>query len=404
MGSVTPSPQFIASILAGLAYWQEQTRELGDQGMRELYEDRQNLHRAVETGLYLPEAWPVVAEVCLQTIPFVRRRMLWPEWVPILEQLLARCPGEELRRKFELQIGLGRLYDLGLRLQAALDVYQQAETTAQELADKNALGRVNYYLAWTYMSMREYDSAERYARAVLETLEDASNAEPWLIAEAHRLLGRIAQGRGELEKAESWLRQAVTLRRAIGRPVELARSLYDLAIILQQCQRYEAAAGCYEEAAELLAPTSDELDKITVQLSIGALYFAQGDWTAAESAFRAVDTAWLRRSADSYRQAMVATNLGNALLKQSRWAEAEVYIRRAVQLWERLNDQVELANAVGALGEVLAGQKDAAAAIARFDQAIAILRQHPNDAKARRLLASFEGEKAKLGDDETVGA
>jgi tetratricopeptide (TPR) repeat protein len=356
----------------------------------------------------VPEAWAVTAVVAVQALPFVSRRLIWPEWMPLLEALLAACPAGQSRLRFELAIALGRLHDLGLKLDAAIEVYREAEAVAQEVADLSELARAQYYLGWAHMNRRDYERAEAYARAVLESLAAGAGAEAWLAAEARRMLGRIAERRGDLAAAEELLREAIALRRPIGRPVELARSVFDLANVLQQLGRFGEAIGCFEEAGRLLAPTTSELDKFAVQLNLGVLCFAQGDWPAAEAMFRGADTLWLRRSGDVYRRALVATCLGNVMLKQARWLEAESHLRLAVSLWDRLEDPLELANAVGGVAEALAGQGQAQEAAALFEQALDAVRRFPDDAKAQRLLAFFQGELDKLAagarPPEPVGA
>jgi hypothetical protein len=87
-----PSPEFTNSIVAGLEYWRERTRDMDDRVIAQIDGQRQNLFRAVHFGLELEAAWPAVAEVALQTVPLVNRRMYRAEWLPVLEGLLARRP------------------------------------------------------------------------------------------------------------------------------------------------------------------------------------------------------------------------------------------------------------------------------------------------------------------------
>jgi hypothetical protein len=54
-----------------------------------------------------------------------------------------------------------------------------------------------------------------------------------------------------------------------------------------------------------------------------------------------------------------------------------------------------LANAVGSLGEVLAAQGDAAAAIPLFDEALGLLEQYSEHSRAKGLRELFEGERKK---------
>ena len=64
--TVQPIPAFVQSVSAGLVYWQSRTRKLDDAQIGRLEGERQNLYRAVQFGLALPETWQETAEVALQ--------------------------------------------------------------------------------------------------------------------------------------------------------------------------------------------------------------------------------------------------------------------------------------------------------------------------------------------------
>jgi tetratricopeptide (TPR) repeat protein len=275
-----------------------------------------------------------VADVALQSTPFVRRRMLGSEWVPILGKLLARCPENDLRRRFKLLIRLGQLHRLNMKLESARSTLQKAEVAAGRLDDKNAQAETTYNLCRNYWRGRQYAEAERCARATLEILSDFEGAEAWLLAEGNRMLGVIADRRGELDKAEAFLRQSVAMWRDIDRPTELSRNIVDLSGVLRAAGKYDQAITMLNEAGRLLSPTTNQLDKTIVQMHLGVVYFDIGDLAAAEAAFRQADSTWLRRSGNRHHQAYATFNLGNVLLNQRRWGEAEPCLRRAVHLWK----------------------------------------------------------------------
>jgi hypothetical protein len=60
-----------------------------------------------------------------------------------------------------------------------------------------------------------------------------------------------------------------------------------------------------------------------------------------------------------------------------------------------MNDDLSLANGVGSLGEILAAQGSAAAAIPLFDEALVLLKRFPEHSRANRLQQLFEGERKK---------
>ena len=122
---------------------------------------------------------------------------------------------------------------------------------------------------------------------------------------------------------------------------------------------------------------------------------ALSDDRLAEEAFRQSYSPYLRQSGNLHYQAYLATYLGNVLLKQERFVEAEAYMRQGVTLWRQMNDDLSLANAVGSLGEVLVAQGDAAAAIPLFDEALVLLKRFQEHSRAKGLQELFEDERKK---------
>jgi tetratricopeptide (TPR) repeat protein len=91
-------------------------------------------------------------------------------------------------------------------------------------------------------------------------------------------------------------------------------------------------------------------------------------------------------------------NLGNVLLESERLAEAEAYVRQAIDLWGQLDDDLNMANSLGALGEILAGQGQGEAAIPLFDQAITLFEKYSSHPRAIRSIKFFNAEKQKIED------
>jgi tetratricopeptide (TPR) repeat protein len=398
-----PSPGFVRSVTANLAYWHSRTESQDESNLACLDPERQNIFRAVQYGLMVPDAWPVTADVAVQATSFMSQRMLLPEWIVVLERLLEAGPNDDLDRRFKLLIKIGKAHRANFHLSAAEGAFERAESTARELNDRNMLAEAAYNLSFNYLRMRRYPEAEQYGRQVLELQEDYDGAKPRLVAEAHRTLGEAAGKQGDLGKAEAYLRKAVAMWRDMGRPAYLARNMDALANILRHAGKFDEAIALYEEAVRLLEPTNDTLDKALLQINLGVLYFNMDDLKASELAFRRADTNWLRRSDNWNYQATATFNLGNVLLAQKRWDEAEPLLRRAIKLQEQMEDEVALANAIGALGECLAGRGEKAAAEAQFDAAIALLEKYPDDVKAGRLSEFFRGERAKLLREQKEG-
>ena len=56
---------FRNSVATTLSYWREQTHEMDDQAIVVLDQERQNLFRAVQFGLSLPQVWETTASIVL---------------------------------------------------------------------------------------------------------------------------------------------------------------------------------------------------------------------------------------------------------------------------------------------------------------------------------------------------
>jgi tetratricopeptide (TPR) repeat protein len=391
-----PSAQFVKSVIANIDYWTQRTGQLDERQFGVLDVDWPNLYRAVEFGLALPEARNVTIALSLQLYDVIEQRGHWREWIPVLEQVLHSCTTGERTLRYQLLDQLGRLYGLGWQLPPALESHRTAEAVALKLADERAIAFARYNLSEDYRRVRQYELAEHYGALALEGFERLGmTGRP--VASMLNSLGMVAQARGQLGLSEERLRRAVALFRALDRPTHLARALNNLANTLHAAAKDDEALQCFAEAAQVLAPTASEFDKVMVELSRGTVYFDLGRLAEAEAAFRLADSTFLSESAHSFHRAHLANNLGNVLLAQGRLQEAEAQLRRSAMLWRETTDPLMLANTLGTLGETLVAQARPKEAVPLYDEALALLAGHPEDAWGCRLLAKFTDQRRQLG-------
>jgi tetratricopeptide (TPR) repeat protein len=388
--------RFQETVRVGLDFWREKTADIDEQAIELLDAERHNLHRAVQFGLVVPEAWDLTAQVSVQAIPLVNRRMYWSEWIPVLEGLVQQAPAWGMQQKFSLLIQLGRCQRMLRKLEEATESHEAAAVVAKEQADDLALAEAFYNIGRDYFTRRMYGPADENSHAALILLDDENPTHRSLITKSHDTLGINAMQMGDLVRAEAHHRRAVDEARKIGDTTLIIRMLNSLARTLQNDGRYDEAVGFYLEAEQLLAPSSNHLDKTLTRLNLGTAYFSQGNWKAAEASFRKADSEHLRRSSNFDYRARVLTSLGNVMLKQERWIEAEIYLEMAIKLWKELGDDLSLANAVGTLGEVLAGRGKIAEAIPLIEQALMLLDRYPDHAWASKLRGIFEKERDRI--------
>jgi tetratricopeptide (TPR) repeat protein len=210
------------------------------------------------------------------------------------------------------------------------------------------------------------------------------------------ILGLVAHGRGDYILAEARLSQSLNSWRQLNQPTELARALTNQAVTLQTQSKFEAALAHYQEAAAVLEPTASNLEKASVQNSLGTLHFTLGHLAEAEAAFRRANSSALQQSANPHLQAQVGQNLGNVLLEQGQLEGAEAYLSEAIVLWRQTEDEVMLATTLGNLAETWLKQGQPQAAVPLYDEAIALLARYPHDAWAVQLLGEFRAQRQAL--------
>jgi tetratricopeptide (TPR) repeat protein len=386
--------EFASSLQAALAYWQE--RLAGAHGTS-LDRERHNLYRAVSMGLALPDTQAAAAEVAAAAFPFVFASGYWTEWLRLVERAAANGTAQPPVSRFWVLTRLGQLRRLNQRLRASLDAHELALQVAREAGEPLLLAEAHYHLGRAQRDAHQYPAAVEHLQEALRLLEEAPAGDgERLSAAAHNALGRVADDQGELAEARKYLERAVEISRAGNRTGPLADHLHDLGNLYRASGMPDAALACYEEALALLAGTEHRLEAVQIQYSVGVLHFTRREFGEAEQVFRQIDWPFLRATGSLHLQAMIVTAIGNAVLYQERYEEAAATLREGVALWEQLEDELELANAVGSLGEALAamGAKDEASAM--FNRALALVTRYPDHAWARRLRAFFMAEQEKL--------
>lgn len=395
--------QFLESVAANIAHWQRRTDNLTEQKLRMLDDERQNLLRAVEFGLAFPRTWRQTAELVLQSFSFIEQRGYWREWIPMLKRALLKCTDADLPLKGRILDQLGIFLRLDWEWKEAVVSHMEEEAIGLRLADENRLAHARLNLSEAYRLGRKYEQAETCGLAALQGFTNIG-ASPDKIASALETLGLVAQGRGDQASAEQRFREAITHWRQMSRPLPLVRTLNNLGVTLQAERKFQEGIKVYQEATALLASTDSELDKVMIQLSLGTLYFNQGQLIEAENAFHSANSAYLRQSGHIYYRALVTNNLGNVYLKQSRLPEAEAMLRNSLTLLSSLELPVMQANTFGTLAEALAAQGNAQEALSYYNQARHLLADYPNDPFAQQLHRKFVAAYEKIAGEISPGA
>ena len=393
-----PDPQFVRAILKNIDYWKRRSANLTDEKIRELNMDHINFLRATEFGIELQESQSATSELILQLFPLIEQCGQWQVWTPLLERATSYAFNAPLR--IALRNRWGQLLRLTHQLEKAITQHRLAETEAKGVRNRQLLGEARFHLSIDYRLSGKQELAYSLGLKALTTFTNLPSSETWQ-ASVLNTLGIVATETGDLKTAESHLREAIGIWKKYKRETELARSLNNLANVLREQKRYKIAVEISREALMHLVTTASELDKVKLQLTLGTLYDDLEQWPQAEKIFKEANTAVLRRSGDVLSQATQAHNLGTVLLKQGRFAEAEIHLRRSQALWRQTTDKLRLANTLSALAEVLVPQKQIKEAYTLYKEAIALLAEYNIPIANRWREKIIEQQQRLIHDDKS---
>lgn len=381
----TPSAHFVKGVEVNLKYWSQ----LVEQYPEKLIFEHPNLLSAVQFGLALPQTQTLAVDLTLKSLALLENLGVWHVWFAILEIILSRDSDNQTALRIKALNWLGRWFRLNWQLQKAISIHQEAEVTANQTNDKQALAETYLYLSEDYLRLHQYETAQKYGKLAFAEWEHLPESEKFKAATLNTL-GLIHLERGEFIEAEKRFGEAAVLWESLGRFTQLARALKNLGFTLYRQNRLEDASAAYGDALNWLDRTNSQLDKIEVQNNLGILYFEWGQLERAEVVFKQARES-LRQLPGRYSiSASLVQNLGTVLLKQKKFFDAESILRQSMFLWQQLNNNLELANTLGSMGTALAGQEKKEKAREYYLEALHLLSNYPDNSWAKKLQKEVE--------------
>jgi class 3 adenylate cyclase/tetratricopeptide (TPR) repeat protein len=250
---------------------------------------------------------------------------------------------------------------------AAADLYERALSLAGQERDWGlgearilaGLGEARYWLG-------EFEAAVAPLTRALEI----GGSDPQIRADASRFLGDIELSiRGNLERAEELLQQALAAARELGDPWTLARTLLVAGWAPYWRNEMGKAREMFEEALAVARsnPEGDPWAESRALSMVATLVENEGDQEEA-LALSSEALAIAESSGDRFSVAVARESVGNALRRIGRLSEAGPHLNAAVDAFRELGARWELASALTSRGTLnrVAG---------RIDQAVKDLRE-----------------------------
>lgn len=346
----------------------------------------QNVVRAILYACEERSAWVEAAQLAIEMFQLMERRGAWHEWGAVLQRVADALVDEPaLRSRLLVQIGQCRVLDG--QYEAASRMLVLAEELALAVGDAELIVRARVSLSESYRYLLRYEDAERLGRMALAELRQLPDTPEHALIEVAVLntLGAVLSRVGRPLEGEAHLQNALARLDPVRYPVEASRICNHIATALSVAGRLEEAIGYLDRALGYLSSLPNvTYDREMIALAKGTMYFGLGRLSEAEATFRTIDANELRRLGYWTHAAFAANNLGNVYQQMGRLPEAEVKLTEALTLMRDLEDDVELANVLLTLGEVVEAQGRRAEAEPMWREAAELAEMHPTDTRAQR--------------------
>jgi len=214
---------------------------------------------------------------------------------------------------------------------------------------------------------------------------------PHLRAAALNAVAHFQREAGNYERARQAIEEAVRIRREVGPPLDLARTLFTLAAGLWAADRIDEAAQVNGEVLEIARELGNDDMTAAAQNAAGAHLYRMGDLPGAIAAFH--ESLSLRREMrDQASIAMVLGNLGTVLALAGDLATSRRHLEEALAMQREMGNQAGVAGVLENLGNVMMEEGETASAEMAFREGLAIsirLGQRPRVAGFHTRLASL---------------
>ena len=337
--------------------------------------------------------------------------------------------------------GLSRFYHLAGLFHEAADRFLAALPLVSTWPDSPATSLLLSQLhaqASHFLGQRgQYEEAIRQAQSARHRAERLG--ENRLLGQSYSLEGEWRRHRGQLDEAKQLLTQALQFYSTPDPEGEMAHILNEMGLVHVTQSQYAVALYTFTQAQQIYEAVGDQAEISTTLGNIGHAYQLKGDYPQALTHLR---QAMAIAEAIGYKQGIVqhALSLGNVQMEQGDLAAARTAYTQALQLAQGLgyvrgiiNSMLQLGNADANQGQfqeallwfqkakiqaeaaglrdllalilgrqaiVLGRRGDNAAAIALYEQAIALCRELHNQAELGRNLSNLGNIYLRLGEVE----
>jgi diguanylate cyclase (GGDEF)-like protein len=187
----------------------------------------------------------------------------------------------DVRSGVEARIGLGAIYNAIGDWRTSARFHQDARSLLGEADDPYLRTKLALNLGVNLRLMGQRAEAARQFEVALREAQRGDIRE--YIAEAYWHLGQCVDDDGDVDRAQTLIRSALTLAHGCGYTWLGAAALITLARMLQRQGKHEDAGVAYEEGLEIAQQVESRPQQVICHSALSALAEARGDLAAALS-------------------------------------------------------------------------------------------------------------------------
>lgn len=227
-------------------------------------------------------------------------------------------------------------------------------------------------LYWFFYLGSHLSEGRSWFECALAEIDIGQNT--WMRATALWGGGVVAMYQGDLNKARGYLKESVSIWRALNNQSELAMALFGLGTVaINQGDEAEARL-LFEECLPLFRELDQEMFAALTMMNLGDVALGHGDWASARTYYER-SLALQRETGHKWAAAQALNNLGEAARYEGDYERAAVHYEESLALFREEGSSGDIARSFHNLGYVALAQGDDNRAATHFAESLALFRE-----------------------------
>ncbi|MFN8359375.1 MAG: tetratricopeptide repeat protein [Candidatus Kapaibacterium sp.] len=301
------------------------------------------------TELFTQESYPQIAHAFRLLSESNWRRGTFGEAKAYAERAIefARPSGNH-SELIQCLSNMGTVLEKMREYQNARQMYDQALALSHEHGDRTNAARITGNIGILHLSTFEYQEALAYFMDALRINTELGRKDG--MARNLGNIGIVYYSLGEHYKALDYYQQALEIERQLGRNDGISQNLSNLGTVCVEIADYTKALTYLRAALEIHEATGSHFKGHTL-CSISLVFTRLREFSKAlDYAQSALEAS--RVMNDQYLEATVYTNIANTYMAQNDYSPAEMHLRKALCIYEKLHSQSGIALILGNLGNL----------------------------------------------------